>query len=607
VIMESTRTVDSAKSPKSIPQGFRIDRDIGHIELGVVDYGTLTVVSAGARFYEWINRPLRRRVSLLEVIPGIDLASVHKALDKFDGECELEGCFTSATGMSVNLRIRLMQTGSGPTSPLRLLAFDVSELRKKEEILRTVASLLESHKALIADSRKTLKVLLDSLPQAVFLVDSALCVTSEISKKAEELFGSDLAQASLADLLRCSEDDLEPLRMAFSGMPWDLMSGILPNEFQLDSREYSIAFIPVMDQENLASVTVVVTDISDRREMERSLERTDADNRSLVAILASKEEFLDLVNLCNKAESYIDDLNGFRSMIHGLKGGFSFLECDRLANICHQSEDGLSSELYTPDSGRALVAELKEELQSFINRYQHVLQVEGRSGAEIAARRISLDYDSVGRIYQEAFRVGAPAELLVSIESLVEAPVQRILGWLDKVWIKTLEGESKEGMSIAWSGDVKLAREPYKELFQSFVHIIRNSADHGIERPGDRELSGKPRAGSMHIDLSFKDGVYLFTFEDDGAGIDPEKLVAIARSRGLSVPEGLTREEALMLICEPGFSSCSKVTSLSGRGIGVDAVRRLARLFGGDVSVASDLGKSTKISVWFRRQRYWGA
>jgi len=606
-MMENTRTIDSAKSPKSIQQGFRIDRDIGHIELGVVDYATLTVISAGARFYEWINRPLRRRVSLLEVIPGIDVASVHRALSKFDGECELEGCLTSATGASVNLRIRLIQTSSGPTSPLRLLAFDVSELRKKEEILRTVASLLESHKALIADSRKTLKVLLDSLPHAVFLVDSSLSVTSEISKRAEELFGSELEQASLADLLHCSEDDLEPLRMAFSGMPWDLMSGILPNEFKFNDREYSIAFIPVMDQENLASVTVVVTDITDRREMERSLEQTDDDNRSLVAILASKEEFLDLVNLCNKAEAYVDDLHAFRSMIHGLKGGFSFLECDRLANICHRSEDGLSSELYTPDSGRALVAELKEELQRFIKRYRHVLQVEGRSDAELAARKILLDYDSVGRIYQEAFKVGAPAELLVSIEGLVEAPVQRILGWLDKVWVKTLEGESKEGLSITWSGDVALAREPYKELFQSFVHIIRNSADHGIEKPGARELLGKERAGSMHVDLSFKDGMYLFTFEDDGAGIDPDKIVNIARSRGISVPDAITRDEALMLICEPGFSSCSKVTSLSGRGIGVDAVRRLARLFGGDVSVASELGKSTRISVWFRRQRSWGA
>lgn len=604
--MESTRTTpDINKSPKAALQGFRIDRDIGHIELGVVDYDTLTVISAGSRFYEWINRPLRRRVSLLEVIPGIDVDSVHRALTKFDGECELEGCFTSASGSAVNLRIRLIQTGNSPASPLRLLAFDVSELRKKEEILRTVATLLESHKALIAESRKTLKVLLDSLPQAVFLVDASLSITSEISKKAEDLFGSELEQTTLAELLHCTEDELEPLRMAFSGMPWDLMAGILPSEFKVNSREYSVAFIPVMDQDDLASVTVVITDITDRREMERSLEQTDSDNRSLVAILASKEEFLDLVNLCNKAETCVHDLNSFRSMIHGLKGGFSFLDCDRLANICHRAEEGLSPEFYTPQAGIALIAELKGELLTFIKRYQHVLQVEGRSDAELAARRVSLDYDAVGEIYRNAAKLGESSELLTLLEGLVEAPAQKILAWLDKVWLKTLAAESKEGLPIIWSGDIEIAREPYKELFQSFVHIIRNSADHGIERPAERELAGKPRSGSMHVDLSFRDGFYYITFEDDGAGINPQRLIQIARSRGLNVPADMPEKEALMLICEPGFSSCSKVTALSGRGIGVDAVRRLAQMFGGDVSVESQLGQSTKISVWFKKQLYW--
>ena len=109
----------------------------------------------------------------------------------------------------------------------------------------------------------------------------------------------------------------------------------------------------------------------------------------------------------------------------------------------------------------------------------------------------------------------------------------------------------------------------------------------------------------MHIEVSYQDGIYLFTFEDDGAGIDPEVLIAVARSRGIYVPDTISRQQALMLICEPGFSSRTEVTALSGRGIGVDAVRRAAQLCGGDVSVESMIGQGSKISVWFRRQRYW--
>jgi two-component system chemotaxis sensor kinase CheA len=586
-------------------QGLRIDRDIGHIELGVVDYGSLTVVSASPRFYDWINRPRMQRVSLLELLPGIDPAAVHQALEAFDGVCELEGSFVSAGGTAVSLRIRLLKTGQTLVSPLRLLAFDISELRKKEEILRTVSKLLESHKALIAESRKTLKVLLDSLPQAVFLVDASVRITSEISRKAEELFGAEVEHAALSDLLRCSEDDLEPLRLAFSGIEWDLMAGVLPTEFTNNEKVFSVGFIPVLEYESLACVTVVITDITERRRMERSLEQTDADNRALVAILASKDEFIDLVNLARRASRFVEDLHSLRSIVHGLKGGFSFLDCDKLASMCHRAEDKFLPETYTPDIGRRFMEELNGELRAFTNRYQHVLQFESRADTDIASRQLQLDYDAIGAIYQQAERAGSSADILGSLEQLVELPAEKLLGWLDKAWLKTLAGESKEGMSITWGGDVALSREPYKELFQSFVHIIRNAADHGIELPAERERHGKSRAGSMHIEASYQDGIYLFTFEDDGAGIDPDALAAVARSRGIYVPDTISRQQALMLICEPGFSSRTQVTALSGRGIGVDAVRRAAQLCGGDVSVESTLGHGTKISVWFKRQRYW--
>lgn len=586
-------------------QRLRIDRDIGHIELGVVDYGSLTVVSASRRFYNWVNRPLMERVGLLDIIPDLDLKSVHQALEAFGGECELEGNFTDANGVPVSLRIRLIQTGNTSVSPLRLLAFDISELRRREEILRTVSTLLESHKAIISESRKTLKVLLDSLPQAVFLVDSSLGITSEISRMAMELFGDNFEQASLADLLQCSEDDLEPLRMAFAGVDWDLMVDVLPREFTLNSRVFSIGFIPVYEDGALASVTVVVTDITERRMMETTLEQTDADNRALVAILGAKDEFIDLVNLARKAETLVDDLPALSSSVHGLKGGFSFLDCDKFAAICHQAEDKFLPAAYTPEIGGVFIKQLNSELRAFNSRYQHVLQFEAKADDNIASQHLQLDYDAIGAVFAEAERVGSAPQILKSLEQLVEIPAQKLLCWLDIAWRKTLAGESKEGNPIIWSGDVALAREPYKELFQSFVHIIRNAADHGIEAPGERERRGKPLAGSMHINTIYQDGIYLFTFEDDGAGIDPDALIAVARARGLYVPETISRQQALMLICEPGFSSRNEVTALSGRGIGVDAVRRAAQLCGGDVSVESTFGCGTKISVWFKRQRYW--
>jgi two-component system chemotaxis sensor kinase CheA len=584
---------------------YNVDQDIGHIELGIVDYSSLTVVSASRRFYEWIDRPLMQRVPLVDLIQELEISSVHQALEAFEGVCEIESDFMSRDGAMVRLRIRLLKTGSSAVSPLKMLAFDISELHRKEEVLRTVSKLLESHKAIISESRRTLKVLLDSLPQAVFLVDASLHVTSEISKKAEQIFGQNVEYAPLSEVLMCSEEALEPLQLAFSGVEWDMMVGILPSEYDYDDRNFSLGFIPIYEHDRLSCVTVVVTDVTERRKMEQSLEQTDADNRALVAILSSKDEFVDLLNLARKAGDFTEDLSSFRSIVHGLKGGFSFLDCDKLAGMCHRAESNFVPEIYTPEIGSRFMRELKAELRSFTNRFRHVLQIDSRADTEISSRQLSIEYDAIGALYVQAANACASPAILASIEHLVELPVEKLLGWLDKAWLKTLQSEAKYGTSITWSGDVALAREPYRELLQSFVHIIRNSADHGIELPEVRERLGKPRAGAMHIELSCTDDLYLFSFEDDGAGIDPDKLVAIARARGICVPENISRADALMLICEPGFSSRTEVTALSGRGIGVDAVRRAAKLCGGDVSVESVSGQGTKISVWFKRQRYW--
>lgn len=596
---------DLRATGKVASRRYHIDPDIGHIELGIVDYASLTVVSASERFYNWINRPLMQRVALGDLIQNLDIVLVHHALEAFDGVCEIENDFMSLDGAMVRLRIRLIKTGSTSISPLKMLAFDISELHRKEEVLRTVSKLLESHKTIISESRKTLKVLLDSLPQAVFLVDASLHVTSEISKKAEQIFGQNVEYAPLWEVLRCSEDALEPLQLAFSGVEWDMMVGILPSEYEYEGRVFSLGFIPIFEHERLSCVTVVVTDVTEHRLMEQTLEQTDADNRALVAILSSKDEFVDLLNLARKARDFTEDLNSFRSIVHGLKGGFSFLDCDKLAAICHRAESSFLPEIYTPEIGNRFMLELKAELRAFTSRFRHVLQIDSRADVEITSRQLQVEYDAIGELYSQAEKELASPMILEAIEQLVEVPAESVLGWLDKAWIKTLQGENKYGTSITWGGSISLAREPYRELFQSFVHIIRNSADHGIELPEVRERLGKPRAGAMHVEVSYSEGVYMISFEDDGAGIDPDKLVSIARSRGISVPQDITRDQALMLICEPGFSSRTEVTQLSGRGIGVDAVRRAAKLCGGDLSVESVSGQGTKISVWFKRQRYW--
>jgi PAS domain-containing protein len=210
----------------------RVDRDLGNIELGVIDYRTLAVVSAPARFYSWINRSANERVVLTDIITDVTAEDIYTALDSQEGICDLESVFKAESGEEVILRLRLHRTGASPVSPLRLIVLDISELRRKEEILRTVSDLLEKHKAIISESRKNLKELLDTLPQAVLMIDSKLQVISESSTRIEEVFGKDVFRKSLMDIMGLSEKDCESLILAFSGLRWDFLTDAAPKELR---------------------------------------------------------------------------------------------------------------------------------------------------------------------------------------------------------------------------------------------------------------------------------------------------------------------------------------------------------------------------------------
>jgi two-component system chemotaxis sensor kinase CheA len=366
-----------------------------------------------------------------------------------------------------------------------------------------------------------------------------------------------------------------------------------------------LKFVPLFERQMLIAVTVIVDDITEHRKLEVSLKQTDADNRALVAILASKNEFFDLVTLAHRAAEVADCLADLRPLIHSLKGGFSFLECEAFAHKCHLMEEELNPLVYTPELGRNLTAELMGDISDFMGRYGEILRIGEGADKEWGRRSVQVDYESIGNFFRQAKQEGAATEMLHAIESLAEVPVSMLLAWLDKAWLKTLARERKEGKPIKWVGDVRMAREPYRDLFQSFVHIIRNAVDHGIERPEERVWIGKNRAGTLRIETLYHDGIYTMSFKDDGAGADPEAILQIARKRGMTVKDGLTRDEILMLLCDPDFSSRSEITELSGRGVGLDAVRRAAKAYGGDVSISSERSKGTTITVWFKRQRYW--
>jgi two-component system chemotaxis sensor kinase CheA len=144
----------------------------------------------------------------------------------------------------------------------------------------------------------------------------------------------------------------------------------------------------------------------------------------------------------------------------------------------------------------------------------------------------------------------------------------------------------------------ELDKTVMEKIGDPLVHLVRNSIDHGIEMPEARRACGKPETGTLHLNAYHQSGHIVIEIGDDGAGLNRERIVRKARERGLIKDEsGMTDAQIHDLIFLPGFSTAEQVSDLSGRGVGMDVVRRNIKALGGNVEIRSTPGQGTTMII----------
>ncbi|GIX36211.1 MAG: chemotaxis protein CheA [Lysobacteraceae bacterium] len=136
-----------------------------------------------------------------------------------------------------------------------------------------------------------------------------------------------------------------------------------------------------------------------------------------------------------------------------------------------------------------------------------------------------------------------------------------------------------------------------EKIADPLVHLVRNAIDHGLETTEERRAAGKPEVGTISLAASHQGGHIVIEVADDGRGLNREKILRKARERGLPIPENPTDAQVWELIFAPGFSTADQVTDLSGRGVGMDVVRKNILALGGEVGIDSTPGQGTRITV----------
>ena len=188
-------------------------------------------------------------------------------------------------------------------------------------------------------------------------------------------------------------------------------------------------------------------------------------------------------------------------------------------------------------------------------------------------------------------------DLQESVMSIRMMPMDFVFSRFPRM-VRDLAGKLNKKVEFVTIGaTTELDKGLIERIVDPLTHLVRNSVDHGIETPEKRKAAGKSETGVLTLSAAHKGGSIVIEVTDDGAGLNREKILAKARSNGLAVSENMSDGDVFALIFAPGFSTAEVVTDVSGRGVGMDVVKRNITAMGGVVEIRSALGYGTTISI----------
>jgi two-component system chemotaxis sensor kinase CheA len=264
---------------------------------------------------------------------------------------------------------------------------------------------------------------------------------------------------------------------------------------------------------------------------------------------------------------------------------------------------------------------IRSVLDSFNDRLSHLKQSVERSdqmGVDEIARQIQLLSDTMDEIDDSLARVSegrsffAPmSEAVHQLSRLAEGiqkcimstrmvPIGPLFGKFKRV-VRDMASASGKQVQLEIVGEqTELDKRMIDALSDPLIHLIRNSVDHGLETPSDRSAKGKPAAGTVKLEAAYAGNCVVVSITDDGRGLSFEKIAQKAIDRGLTTPQevaSLSERQIAAFIWQPGFSTAEKVSDISGRGVGMDIVRRKIDELGGSVDLQTTPGQGTTFII----------
>jgi len=485
----------------------------------------------------------------------------------------------------------------------------------------------EELEAKVKERTKQVKTLLNNADQGFLSFSSDMLVHNEYSSKCSEIFGCEIGGKNIAELLFEQDDkaanaftqhisaligDEDTLRV-------ENILSLLCNEFVICGKNISAEY-KMVDSD---SFMIILTDITEKKVLEKNLEKEKNRLKMVVSAVANPSEFFELleayhdfidsrISLVDMSKTSLYNISEIYRAVHTFKGLFAQKEFIITPQGLHKLETRLSKFLSdSKTTNDDIVAVLKKvEIESWLERDLTVLrQILGddffdkKDKITVSTEAINTLRDKIRfRAEQSGINEKIVAQLTSEVERLKQQPLVQMLSSYPKLLeqLAVRLGKNLYPVQIICDKEI-FVDDICKPFIRSLIHVFRNSIDHGIENAEDRAAIGKDYSGTISCAVGVSGDDLQITIADDGTGLDLTKIAKKALEKGLYTKdelEAMSNEEVALLIFHDNFSTSEEVNELSGRGVGLAALKAELDNLGGHMKVSTDTGNGTTFTFF---------
>jgi signal transduction histidine kinase len=439
-----------------------------------------------------------------------------------------------------------------------------------------------------------MRYVLDAIDQGLVLVDMNGEIAGERSARVDEWFDTPAKGARLCDVFRgATADVIAGMRIGWQQvvddfLPMEVVLDQLPRRVVAGARTFDLAYAPIAAAAGQSRILVVISDTTTAAEAERK----EMEQKDLLGIFGRCfRDQAAVVDFLRDSDSLVasvlstSDLVVLKRNLHTLKGNCGLQGIAGIAAMCHEIESRIAEE---GGLSAADAEHLRARWGAFRENTDMVLV--GRDGIVVDEQEMEATVTAILR--------GEPRDAIAQrIKAWAHAPASVVLSTLGERAQKLAGQLGKGTLAVRVEhDDTRFERERWAPFWSALIHAVRNAIDHGLEAPEERAGTGKPAACSLRLSARHDSGELRVEVADDGRGISWERVARKLVEHGRPAA---TKEDLMEGLFADGLSTADSVTEVSGRGVGMGALREVVRSLGGTIEIDSEEGKGTVVRCRF--------